>query len=609
MAEGTAAGNATEIGPIKATITARDASYTATFAACAAETQRLEVASRALDAEMRQTDSAMRALPAEAERVATGMKHAAHEAAGLDHTLHALKAQTGRRSALGELAELAQGAGPLIGLGLMGEAIKKASEKMLELREEFEKGEKSSGQMADELIRSLPILGSIYEAGRNIRELLTGEEGIAKEIQESAKFADEVAESLMKVREVTREWGMDAHKSTEEVERLIKSAGMSKLGRELFNLSNDFDDRVRDLTEEYRKRVGGEDIKDLQAKLAKANAELREKSQRATDMRAEHEEEPDYYDSDEDRANLKRLNDEASAAADQVKKLERAIRDMHKAETDLDTKINAAAKLDVRMSAQAIAEAFGEAMHRALEKSRPAFEVWRHNLEEARDQVKEVRDRVAEWGLTESDLAVKKLQLIGATKSQVDEVRHLSAELERLDEINNIDKGDVIDTYLAKTKALTDEFNRQAGSKLQLADATKKLDEQYKHALETEAKSWRDKIETPAQKLAENLKHLEAIRAAGDFRSDSEYRAAVQKARQEYEQEIGAGGDHTPRGVDSRSADAADLIARSLNRSAGADIAAQQLAQQMGMGQTLRQIAANTAKTSSGPKPTRYGGL
>jgi adenine-specific DNA methylase len=261
------------------------------------------------------------------------------------------------------------------------------------------------------------------------------------------------------------------------------------------------------------------------------------------------------------------------------------------------------------MSAQAVAEAFGEAMHRALEKSRPAFEVWRHNLEEARDQVKEVRDRVAEWGLTESDLAVKKLQLIGATKSQVDEVRHLSAELERLDEINNIDKGDVIDTYLAKTKALTDEFNRQAGSKLQLADATKKLDEQYKHALETEAKSWRDKIGTPAQKLAENLKHLEAIRAAGDFRSDSEYRAAVQKARQEYEQEIGAGGDHTPRGVDSRSADAADLIARSLNRSAGADIAAQQLAQQVGMGQTLRQIAANTAKTSSGARTTRYGGL
>lgn len=95
-----------------------------------------------------------------------------------------LKHAFGRGSMFKEALELAVGGGALASVSEATARIAELAKKANELREEFRSGSKSAGEIADELLRSLPILGNVYSAGREIRELFTGEEAEVKEITE-----------------------------------------------------------------------------------------------------------------------------------------------------------------------------------------------------------------------------------------------------------------------------------------------------------------------------------------------------------------------------------------------------------------------------------------
>ena len=82
----------------------------------------------------------------------------------------ALRKEGGKRSSLGEAAELALGRGALGGISAAGEALTGFAEKLKTVKEEFEAGDKTAGQMFHTILESVPVVGEFAKAGTALRE-------------------------------------------------------------------------------------------------------------------------------------------------------------------------------------------------------------------------------------------------------------------------------------------------------------------------------------------------------------------------------------------------------------------------------------------------------
>lgn len=134
--------------------------------------------------EMRRTQQ-LNAARRQSQQGAGGtMKGDAAEALG---TIERLKRVLGGRGSAKDILEIAAGTGPVIALTMAGRMLSDMTGKAIELRDAFRDGAKSAGGVADELMRSVPILGQLYSTGRNLRELWLDENGAVK------KIADETA--------------------------------------------------------------------------------------------------------------------------------------------------------------------------------------------------------------------------------------------------------------------------------------------------------------------------------------------------------------------------------------------------------------------------------
>lgn len=96
--------------------------------------------------------------------------------------LDTLKSAFGRGSTFKELTEIAVGGGVVAGLTVAGQQLSALTGKAVQLSDAFREGRITAGEMTESLARSIPILGGFWEAGRNIRELMTGEEAIARNL-------------------------------------------------------------------------------------------------------------------------------------------------------------------------------------------------------------------------------------------------------------------------------------------------------------------------------------------------------------------------------------------------------------------------------------------
>jgi len=123
--------------------------------------------------------------------------------------LKRLKQGLGGRSDFKEIFELMRGTGAVVGLKLAADTLKDMTGKMVELRDLFNDSSKSAGQMAEELIAVVPILGDIRQAGLNIRELFTGEQAAIKAITDSANRVNSALDAqknfMQFVKEMTGE--------------------------------------------------------------------------------------------------------------------------------------------------------------------------------------------------------------------------------------------------------------------------------------------------------------------------------------------------------------------------------------------------------------------
>jgi hypothetical protein len=122
--------------------------------------------------------------------------------------LKGLKGALGEESALGNFAKMARGAGAVAGISIVGQVLKDATGKMVELSDAFHRGEISYGQMFEQVAASVPVYGDIWQAGKNIQEMFTHEERDAREILKVEKMRnavmDERKASLERIKQIQK---------------------------------------------------------------------------------------------------------------------------------------------------------------------------------------------------------------------------------------------------------------------------------------------------------------------------------------------------------------------------------------------------------------------
>lgn len=148
------------------------------------------MAKKVLDISFRATDEGviamMKAQGASADQLARKLKEV-HKAqsggesgeGGVHGTLESLKKGLGKRSSLGELTELAVGAGAVAGLGLVADRLSEAAKEAKELKDQFDSGEVSAGAMVEKIAGGIPVFGSFFAAGRQIKGFLASFDGLA----------------------------------------------------------------------------------------------------------------------------------------------------------------------------------------------------------------------------------------------------------------------------------------------------------------------------------------------------------------------------------------------------------------------------------------------
>ena len=119
-------------------------------------------------------------------------RQADSSANSIKESLDKLKASAGRRSGIGEFAEVLRGAGAVAGIAIVGEVLERATGKAAELTDEFRKGEISAKGLANGILESLPIIGSFVQAAGNIKELITGERAAHEKVNEEIRYGNQL---------------------------------------------------------------------------------------------------------------------------------------------------------------------------------------------------------------------------------------------------------------------------------------------------------------------------------------------------------------------------------------------------------------------------------
>lgn len=134
--------------------------------------------------------------------------------------LKSIDDQFGDRSNFGKIQKMIMGGGAIGGIAMAGRILDDLSRKAVELKDAFNDGSKSASEVSDELARSIPILGRIYSATRNINELFTGSKANMKEMLELAEsFAASLDQSTRKLFEMSRQNAGGETGAKDEMER------------------------------------------------------------------------------------------------------------------------------------------------------------------------------------------------------------------------------------------------------------------------------------------------------------------------------------------------------------------------------------------------------
>jgi hypothetical protein len=118
---------------------------------------------------------------------------------GASAAMKRFKAQFGEESLLGNFSKILVGTGAVAGLSLLGRAVADTTGRVVTLKDQFNAGTLSAGQVALELGKSVPILGNLVTAATNLHELFTGSAAEARVMAEQLARVNALFEARQRV--------------------------------------------------------------------------------------------------------------------------------------------------------------------------------------------------------------------------------------------------------------------------------------------------------------------------------------------------------------------------------------------------------------------------
>lgn len=147
-------------------------------------------------------------------------------------TMNRLKGSLSGSSDLGDIADSLKGAGLVAGLVGVGEALQGATGGIIALKKEFQEADLSAGEMFSKVADGIPIVSQFAAAGRNIREIFTGEQAAIDQINKDTALTNEAVNTQIRLLEIGRQhWN-----SHLETIRNIRNE-LAKIGKEGFALT------------------------------------------------------------------------------------------------------------------------------------------------------------------------------------------------------------------------------------------------------------------------------------------------------------------------------------------------------------------------------------
>jgi fused signal recognition particle receptor len=306
-------------------------------------------------------------------RLRTDVEHLKKAAAGAD-VFDQLREGLGRRSALGEASELLKGGGPISGLTGAAEAIKSMAEQAKNLKDQFQSGKLSAGELTEKLIEGVPIVGQFWQAGKAIRELFTNEGADLENANTQAKALDEVLKSQKATFATLKDSARDYADFLEEVNHRINHATLTDNdAKDVYSLRLAADEQA-----DHAAAAQSEAIeREHQEKLKK----IREETQPAID--ATRKAQKDYQDSNKGDASAQEIQVHMQTLAN-ISAM--AQRDRQEAE----------AQIDATYAAKQVKAAQAAAYEKTAEENKIAREVGAEQKANAERDAKEISDTQAE---------------------------------------------------------------------------------------------------------------------------------------------------------------------------------------------------------------------
>jgi hypothetical protein len=172
------------------------------------------------------------------------------------------------------------------GLVLIGRELDRATEKAVELRNAFNAGTISAAEMAQQFVDTIPIVGQFAQAGRNIRELFTGEIAAATE---ALKEANSEMQNLVKKNSDDIGARKAIRTTAEETRFQVRREAATPDGQARMDADKQRDDAMKALQEQSRKLIATGGMRGEEFAAAKKAIEDLHR-QRMDQLDAEHAE-------------------------------------------------------------------------------------------------------------------------------------------------------------------------------------------------------------------------------------------------------------------------------------------------------------------------------
>lgn len=178
--------------------------------------------------------------------------------------LDQLNSQFGKRSAFGKTLKLLAGGGVIGGIGLAASELDEMTRKMAEFADEIRRGSLSAGEMTEKFITAIPILGNIWDAGRNIREIFTGENAELQKMIAEGDAVNRVTDAMKDSMKAVEDATAKAQERISDIARELQRLQMTGKPLQLFDIDTETLKAVREAkksSEEQKTGKGNAEVK------------------------------------------------------------------------------------------------------------------------------------------------------------------------------------------------------------------------------------------------------------------------------------------------------------------------------------------------------------